>query len=523
MNRNIISSFSDRPYLRFLEGCSSLDQLKQIHAQIITFGLTRFTYFTSRLLAKSAISENGDFDYARTIFDQTETPTSFDCNSMIMGYSKTPNPERGLSVYARMQIEGIEANTHTFPALVKTCVCFSSLSLVHGHIMKLGYDCDFYVISSIISMYSKCGRTELARQVFEESPMKNVPCWTSLISGYCFNGLIDQACEIFEAMPERNDVSYSAMISGYVQNDQFNEAIRLFRDLKICTDLRSNPSILVSVLNACGSVGAFEEGKWVHSYINENLLGYDLKLGTALIDFHAKCGFIKHALEIFSAMNCKDITAWSSVIMGLAINGENELALRLFNEMERSGLNPNAVTFIGVLTACNHTTLINEAWRLFGCMAKVYGIFPLIEHYGCMVDLLARAGKIKGAKMMISTMPMEPDGIILGSMLNGCMMHGYAELAERVGKLLIQLEPQHSGRYVIMANMYANIGWWEGVVSVRNLMKETGAGAVPAWSFVEVNGVVHKFVANDKSHPQWRDIDIVLNKLKRTSLSSLFN
>ncbi|XP_028094768.1 pentatricopeptide repeat-containing protein At5g66520-like isoform X1 [Camellia sinensis] len=516
MSGILLKPISNLPYLRLLQRCSTMDELKQIHAHVITSGLARFTYTTSKILAFCALSEtHNNMNYAEPVFNQIVIPTIFDFNSMIMGYSKSSDPKKGLQVYAQMRCQGFEPNDHTFPVLTKACSCIYSLYQVHGQIMKFGYGCDVYVISSIIHMYSKFGATNFACQVFEESSNRNVVCWTSLISGYCSNGLVNEAREVFDSMPERNDISFSAMVSGYVWNERFNEAIELFRKLKSCANVRPNRSLLVGVLNACAAVGAFEEGKWVHAYINENFSELELQLGTALIDFYAKCGNIKDAENIFKKIPYKDVTTWSAMILGLAINGNNEMGLQLFAEMERRGPKPNAITFVAVLTACNCLTIVNKSWRLFGRMSKVYGISPVIEHYGCMVDLLARAGQIREAEIMIKSMPMEPDGAIWGSLLNGCLMHGHVELGKKAGKLLIQLEPRHSGRYVLLANMYAAMGSWEGVVRLRKMMKDKKVDILPAWSFIEIDGIVHRFVVDDKSHSQSSDICSLLNHVIR--------
>ncbi|KAK7258674.1 hypothetical protein RIF29_24256 [Crotalaria pallida] len=413
---------------------------------------------------------------------------------------------------------GVLPNSCTFAALVKACDSLALLQQVHGQIMRLGCLSDVYVVSSVVSVYSKFGAIGVARRVFDESSRKNVVCWTSLITGYCSNGLVNEARELFDAIPERNDVSNSAMVSGYVRNGCYNEGIEVFRELKSCESMKPNGSLLASVLNACAAVGAFVERKRIHSYIDDHGFEYELQLGTALIDFYAKCGWMEPAEKIFESMPSKDVTTWSAMIMGLAINGKNKMALEMFSKMEKVGPKPNAVTFIGVLTACNHKSLLNEAWWLFGHMSKKYGITPSIEHYGCIVDILARGGRIEEALKFVNSMPMQPDRAIWGSLLNGCLMHGHVELGQRVGKHLIEFEPHHSGSYVLLANMYASMGRWEFVSKTRKLMKDKGVPVICAWSFIEIDQNIHKFVVDDKSRSYSGEISLVLSLLGKELL-----
>ncbi|KAL7600399.1 hypothetical protein Lser_V15G23651 [Lactuca serriola] len=516
MNRAIVNTISNPQYLRLLQKCSTMDQLKQIHAQTITIGLARFTYITSKLLAFSAMS---DIDYAHTILNQTNTPTIFDYNSMILGYSKTSKQEMGILLYNQMCNNRIEPNARTFPVLIKTCDCISSVLQVHGHVVKLGNVCDVYVTSSLIYMYSNFKSVELAIQVFEESLYKNVVCCTSLITGCFNNGLVDEACKVFDEMPERNDVSYSAMISGLVRNELFNKAFELFLHLKQSGLVKPNRPLLLTILTTCGKIGALEIGKNIHHQLLEESFTFDLEIDTALLDFYAKCGDIEKAEHIFIKMPYKDVATWSSMIMGLATNGRNESAIKLFEEMTQKGPLPNDITFISVLVACNHKSLVTKAWCLLGKMFKVFGIQPGIEHYGCMVDVLARSGQLKGAEILINLMPMEPDEAIWGSFLHGCLTHNEICLGERAGKRLIELDPHHSGRYVGLANMYADVGRWENVIRLRNMMVERKVDNTPSWSFIEVDGVVHKFFVHDQFHPRANDLREILQVLNKLSMN----
>ncbi|KAK7318481.1 hypothetical protein RJT34_03183 [Clitoria ternatea] len=514
----VMVGIQSSPCLRLLEGHLTLTlnmrHLKQVHAHTITHGLARFAFVSSKLLAFTALSPRGDLHYAHTIFSHIPLPNVFDYNTLITAFSRNPRYSSS-SLFTKMLNDAVRPNSRTFTFLVKSCGSLSFLQQLHTHILKLGNFSDVYVVSSVVTAYSKHGAIEHARRVFDESPRKNVACWTSLVTAYCNCGLVDDARDLFDSIPMQNDVSFSAMVSGYVRNGFYSEGIEVFNELKSLESVRPNNSLLVSVLNACGAVGAFEEGKWVHSYVDGNAMEYELELGTALIDFYAKCGCVRHAEVVFDKMKNKDVTTWSAMILGLAINGKNHKALEVFEEMEKVGPKPNEVTFIGVLSACNHKDLLNEVLRLFRYMSEKYGIVASIEHYGCVVDILARSGRIEEALGFVKSMPVEPDGAIWGSLLNGCLVHGYVELGQKVGKYLIEFEPEHSGRYILLANVYASAGEWEGVFKTRKLMRERGVCVVSAWSFIEIDQTVHKFVVDDKRCLYSREIYQVLNHLGR--------
>ncbi|RYQ94488.1 hypothetical protein Ahy_B08g089402 isoform B [Arachis hypogaea] len=500
---------------------NSTAEEKRIHAHAITNGLARFSYVSSRLLAfyfQCHQRNRRNMRCLEAFFIHMPIHTVFDFNVMITAFSRDSQFYNCFLLFKQMLATGVRPNSHTFTMFVKSCRgSLSLLQQAHAQVVKLGsVDYDAFVVSSLIGVYCDHGEVGVARQVFDECSNKNVVCWTGLVTGYCNNGLIEKARLLFDEMPQRNEVSYSAMVSGYVRNGCFNEGIQVFHELKCCgNDVNLNGSLLVSVLNACAAVGAFEEGKWIHSYIDENGLEYELELGTALIDFYTKCGWVEEAEKVFDSMPSKDVATWSAMILGLAINGKNYMALELFDKMEKVGPKPNAVTFVGILTSCNHKDLLTKAWWFFERMSGKYGILPSIEHYGCMVDILARGGRIKDALALVARMPIEPDGAIWGSLLNGCMMHCHVELAHRVGKYLIELEPQRSGYYILLANMYASTGKWEGVSETRRLMKKRGVSTISAWSFIEIDQSIHKFVADDKCCTYSEEIYRVLNHLSK--------
>ncbi|KAM1231984.1 hypothetical protein ACFX13_042588 [Malus domestica] len=213
------------------------------------------------------------------------------------------------------------------------------------------------------------------------------------------------------------------------------------------------------------------------------------------------------ALQTFG-LHCGNVSTWNGLLGGLAMHGHGHEALKTFEEMTRSGTRPNAVTFLAILTACCHSGLVDEGCRL--------------EHYGCMVDLLCRAGLLGEARELINTMPMEPDVLIWGALLSACKAKGDIELSQEILDRLLK-KPQDSGAYVLLSNIYAINRRWVDVKRVRKLTKKKGIQKSPESSVIEVDGKAHEFVVGDTSHPRKDDIHMFLNILaKQVYLEGIF-
>ncbi|MBA0730307.1 hypothetical protein Golax_020472, partial [Gossypium laxum] len=201
-------------------------------------------------------------------------------------------------------------------------------------------------------------------------------------------------------------------------------------------------------------------------------------------------------------MECKDVFSYTAMIVGFAMNGEAERALDIFAEMPMVGIKPDEVTFVGVLSACSHAGMVEEGWRHFEDMSRVYNLEPQTEHYGCMVDLLGRAGLISEAEVFIANMPIEPDAFVWGALLGACSIHGKVELGEAIMKKLVAIEPVRDGAYILMSNIYSSANRWKDALKLRKAMKERKMKKTPGCSLIEINGVVHEFRKGDKSHPR---------------------
>lgn len=272
---------------------------------------------------------------------------------------------------------------------------------------------------------------------------------------------------------------------------------------------------LIGVLSACSSIGALDLGKWVDAYASQRGLQHDIYIATALIDMYAKCGSVDHALSVFEKMPHKNEVSWNAMISALAFHGQAHEALSLFDRMSKEGRSvcPNEITFVGVLSACVHVGLVDEGRRLFDAMISSFGLVPKIEHYTCMVDLLARAGLVYEAWDFIERMPEKPDEIALGALLGACHKLRNADISERVMKLLLEMEPSNSGNYIISSKIYANLKRWDDSARMRLLMRQKGVTKIPGFSWIEMNGHIHEFHAGDSLHLSSQEIYELLDDL----------
>lgn len=499
--------------LSLLERCSKMVEIKQIHAQLYKTGLIMDHIPVSRLLASSTSPDFGDLTYARKVFDRISGPNTFMWNAMIRGYSNSNEPEAALLLYHQMLCHSVPHNTYTFPFLLKACSSLSALEetqQIHARIMKTGFGFNVYAINSLLHVYAISGSVKSAHLLFDRLPQRDIVSWNSMIHGYAKCGKIETAYEFFKDMPVKNVISWTAMISGFVGAGLNKEALNLFQQMQNAGTEPDNVA-LVSSLSACAHLGAADQGRWIHAYIEQNGIEIDPILGCALIDMYVKCGDMEEAQEVFTKLEKKGTFAWTAMINGFAIHGQGQEALDWFVQMQKAGIKPNLITFTAILTACSHAGLVDDGRSMFKRMTTVYNLNPTIEHYGCLVDLLGRAGLLMEAEELIEKMPLESNAAIWGSLLNACWIHRHLELGKRIGKFLIEIDPACGGRYIHLARIHAAAGEWNQAVEVRSRMKHRGVSKLPGCSAISLNGIVHEFLAGDGSHPQMEEIYLTWN------------
>ncbi|KAK6146583.1 hypothetical protein DH2020_020452 [Rehmannia glutinosa] len=497
-----------------LDNCSSWSQLKQIHGLLTSSGLSKNDPFAWKILSFAATTASFDIDYAHRFFLQLPNPTLFHYNAVIRGFSNSKNPIKCIHIFAQMLLNGVVPDYLTYPFLAKASARLSDPKLggcIHGRVLRSGFASDIFISNSLIHMYGSSCEIECARKMFDEMPIRNLVSWNSMLDGYAKCRDVVLMREVFDMMPERDVVSWSALVDGYVKDGNYTEALAVFGKMTV-EGPKANEVTMVSVLCACSHLGSLEQGRVMHRYIVENGLPLTLVLRTSLVDMYAKCGAIEEALVVFREVSTRktDVLIWNAMIGGLATHGFTSKALEIYVEMQNLGIKPDEITYLCLLSACAHGGLVKEAWKYFDCITKD-GMVPKSEHYACMIDVLARAGRLTEAYQFVSQMPVEPTASMLGALFNGCINHRKLDLAEIVGKRLIDLDPSHDGRYIGLSNVYAVIRRWDEARSTRKAMESRGVRKFPGYSYVEVFGTLHRFIAHDKAHSESQEIYLMLN------------
>ncbi|KAF5472548.1 hypothetical protein F2P56_009259 [Juglans regia] len=473
--------------INLLQLCaSSIFRLKQIHAFSIRHGVPLSNPDMGKHLIFTIVSLSSPMSYAQHIFSKLQGPNIFTRNTMIKGYAESANPRPAVELYYQMHMSSMEPDTHTYPFLLKAVAKLTAVregEKIHSIAIKNGFESLVFVQNSLVHMYAACGHAECAHRMFELTPEKDLVAWNSVINGYALNG-----------MP--------------------NEALTLFREMGL-EGVQPDGFTMVSLLSACAELGALALGRRAHVYMFKVGLSANLHANNSLLDLYAKCGSIRDAQKIFDEMKERNVVSWTSLIVGLAVNGFGKEALELFKDLEREGFVPTVVTFVGVLYACSHCGMVDEGFNYFERMKKEYGLVPRIEHYGCMVDLLGRSGKVKEAYEYIQNMPLQPNAVIWRTLLGACTIHGHLALGEVARAQLLELEPGHSGDYVLLSNLYAAECHWSDVQQLRRTMLTEGVRKTPGYSLVELGNKVYEFTMGDRSQPQSEDIYAMLAEITK--------
>ncbi|KAF7008886.1 hypothetical protein CFC21_023537 [Triticum aestivum] len=480
--------------------------------------------------------------FIQMLADDGARPTEFTFDSVLRACVKMGALDFGRSVHSCLVRSGFDTDKFITSALVDlycTSDAVGDALLVYSDLAKPSLITSNALIGGLISMhrteeakivfqkmpehdsgsynlmiklYGIEGRVDDCQRMFEKMPRRNIVTLNSMMSVLLQNGKLEDGLKLFEQIKdEGNTITWNSMISGYVQNDHPSEALKLF--VVMCRlPIVCSPSTFPALLHACAAVGAIEQGKMVHAHLCKAPFESNSYVGTALVDMYLKCGCVSDARSAFCCIASPNVASWTSLINGLAQNGQWLEAIVEFGRMLKHHINPNEITFLGLLMASARAGLVNKGMRFFHSMES-YGLVPTVEHYTCAVDLLGRTGRIREAEKFISEMPVPADRVVWGALLTACWYSMDLEMGEKVAEKLLCMGTEHISAYVAMSNIYAKLGKWEDVVKVRTRLRSLDVKKEPGCSWIEVKDIVHVFLVEDRNHPERDEIYVMLEDL----------
>ncbi|XP_041997951.1 pentatricopeptide repeat-containing protein At4g04370-like [Salvia splendens] len=471
----------------------SLDVGRVAHGQIITSGFeldkhvgTSLVYFYFRCR---------NVDDAFQVFERAADKDVIFWTAMISGLVQNDSADYALRVFRKMLLVGMRPSSATMASVTAACALLDSINhgkSIHCYILRQQMAVDIALQNSLVSLYAKCS-------------------------------LLEQSFTVFSKMDERNVVSWNAVVAGYAQNGYLSEALFMFYEMRAANQQPDSITV-VSLLQACASIGAYHQGKLIHNYVLRSCLGPCIRIGAALIDMYAKCGNLDCARKCFDIMPEHDSVSWTAIIAGYGSHGEGEAALKMFSEFLQSGRALNDVIFLSVLYACNHNGLVDSGMRYFESMIHNHKIEPKIEHLACIVDLLCRAGRVHDAYSFYRKMFSKPMIDVLGILLDACRNNDDEVLGHAIAEEISEFEHADAGKYVQLAQSFASMDRWDGVGEAWVQMKSHGLRKAPAWSIIELHGTITQFFMQHSSHPENDTIVFILRNLtdnmKRLALTS---
>ncbi|PON70473.1 DYW domain containing protein [Parasponia andersonii] len=461
-----------------VSSCSTSGRVQegmQCHGYVLKSGLVFYQHVKNALI--HMYSRLSDMEGAMSVFNTVQACDIFSYNSILNGLLEHGHLKEAMQVLSIMVSKRVKWDSVTYVTVFGICSSLGTLRLglqVHCRMLKTDIECDAFVNSAIMNMYGKCGK-------------------------------LVNAAKIFECLLIRNVVSWTTIMAAHFQNGYFEEALNFFVNMKL-EDITPNEYTFAVLLNSSASLSALRHGALLHACAEKSGFTDHMIVGNALINMYAKSGYIEAANEVFSDMTYRNSVTWNAMISGYSHHGLGKEALNVFRDMITAGDSPNYVTFVAVLSACAHLGLVQQGFYYLNQVMKQIGIEPGVEHYTCIVGLLSRAGLLDEAENYMRSVSAKWDVVAWRTLLNACYLHRNYGLGRRVAEIVVKMDPNDVGTYLLLSNMYAKARSWDGVMKIRKLMRERTIKKEPGVSWVEIKDTAHIFVSDDNSHPESRQI-----------------
>ncbi|KAK7350756.1 hypothetical protein VNO77_09684 [Canavalia gladiata] len=503
-----------------LPACAQLKNMqagKQIHAYIFRHPFLYEDTAVGNALV-SFYAKLGYTEEAYNMFSMISRKDLISWNSVFDALGEKRHHSRFLSMLHLMLKLGIRPDSVTILTIIHFCASLlrvEKVKEIHNYSIRTGSllsDTAPTVGNAILDAYSKCGNMEYAHKMFQNlSEKRNLVTCNSLISGYVGLGSHHDAKKIFSGMSETDLTTWNLMVRVYAENDCPEQALELLYELQ-AQGMKPDAMTIMSLLPVCTQMASVHLLSQCHGYIIRSCFE-DLHLKGGLLDAYAKCGIISCAYKIFQSSANKDLVMFTAMIGGYAMHGMSEDALWIFSHMLMLGIKPDHVIFTSILSGCSHAGRVDEGLKIFYSIEKIHGMKPTMEQYACVVDLLARGGRISEAYSLVTSLPIEANANLWGTLLGACKIHQEVELGRIIAEQLFKIETKDIGNYIVLSNLYAADARWDGVMEVRRMMRNKDLKKPAGCSWIEVERTNNIFVAGDCSHPQRSIIYCTLHTL----------
>ncbi|KAL3504856.1 hypothetical protein ACH5RR_034697 [Cinchona calisaya] len=474
-----------------IKACCDVMDVGKIHGLVFKLGL-EFDLYIGSALVHAYLRVAFSSEALRVFDDLPDRDDVVIWNAMINGFAQAGEVDKAMEVFQMMAENGVVPNRFSVTGILSVFAMVGEIyngRLIHGFVIKMGYDSSVAVLNALIDMYGKCEH-------------------------------VVDAVMVFDSMVEKDMFSWNSIICVHEQCGDHEGTLRFLRKM-LHASFQPDFVTIASVFPACAHLAALMHFREIHGYMIVNGSGNfgiyggqdNIYINNAVMDMYAKCGSLREARFVFDKMSHRDAASWNIMIMCYGMHGFGNEALNMFYSMSKAELKPDEVTFVGVLSACSHAGFVRQGRDFLASMQSKYGVLPTIEHYTCVIDMLGRAGQLEDAYELLSTMPYEANPVAWRACLAASQLHGNSDLSEVAAQQIFELEPEHCGSYVMLSNIYGASGRYKEVFGLRSTMRQQDVKKTPGCSWIELSNGVHAFVTRDRNHPEEYEIYAGLDSL----------
>ncbi|KAH7366327.1 hypothetical protein KP509_18G072900 [Ceratopteris richardii] len=405
-----------------LDACRSFNEGLDMHVVVIYFGLEQNMMINNTLI--NIYGKYAHLPDSLYVFQKMPCYTLISWNAMLTAFADNLHSKEAILMFFDMQRGGFIPDNISFLAALKGCTNLANLGLghlLHSFLIESGYDLDIAISNTIIAMYGCCGSIDDAEIMFFKLSNRNLVTWSSMIGIYCHEHKGEEALVLF----------YQMHLDGFNVNEV----------------------ILTSALEACGIVGAYEQGLLIHAYLVEMGLLECIVLENTLLSFYGKCGDTDNSWATFNRMNEHDLISWTNLIIGFYLGGHSKRAIDILCSMQLNGYMPDKTSLLCIFSAFNHDGEVDLSKHFFAILMREFFITDSRGYFLCMVDLLGRAGLLDEAEVLVNEAPAEIVSQATLCLLSACKIHGDFERIARVADLISDVDLDIPSLSIMLFNL----------------------------------------------------------------------